>query len=271
MSLSRAVCAPLIGAGLLIMAAPALAHSPLAGNAQERLAVWATAALLGAFWLLYVVGARRIPPERWRLALFHAVALLCALTLLGPLDDWAKTGSALHMAQHMLLIAVIAPLWVLSRPLPQLIAAAPGLHPILWGPLLSVVRHPLLCAWLHAAAIWFWHTPRFYMLAVENPWWHAFEHASFLLTAGLLWWAVLQGSARRAPWILLALLFTLMHTGFLGAVLSFARAPLYGEARSLVDQQLAGLIMWVPGAIPYLLATAWVAYLWYQRLIRRMA
>lgn len=271
MSLNPIGWAPLFGAGLLIVTAPAVAHSPLAGDAQELLAAWVTAALLGAFWLLHIVGARRVRPERWRITLFHAVALLCALTLLGPLDDWAKTGTAPHMAQHMLLMAVIAPLWVLSRPLPQMIAAAPGLYPRLWGPLLCVVRHPLMCAALHAAAIWFWHTPRFYMMAVQDPWWHAFEHASFLLTAGLFWWAVLQGAVRRAPWILLALLFTLMHTGFLGAVLSFARAPVYGEARSLVDQQLAGLIMWVPGALPYLLATAWVAYLWYRRLIRHRA
>lgn len=162
MSLSRPFCAPLIGPGLLIVAAPTVAHSPLTGDAPERLAAWVTAALLGAFWLLYTVGARRIPPERWRIALFHAVALVCALTLLGPLDDWAKTGSAPHMVQHMLLMAVIAPLWVISRPLPQMLAATPGLYPGLWGPALSVVRHPLLCAWLHAAAIWFWHTPHFY-------------------------------------------------------------------------------------------------------------
>ncbi|WP_018863840.1 cytochrome c oxidase assembly protein [Thioalkalivibrio sp. ARh3] len=271
MSLSRAAIALLVGITLLAMAGPALAHSPFTGDTQERLAAWLTAALLGVFWLLYVVGMRRIPPERWRNVLFHSVALLGALTLLGPLDDWAKTGTAPHMAQHMLLMVVIAPLWVLSRPLPQLIAAAPGLYHILWGPLLRIVRYPLACAWVHAVAIWFWHTPRFYMIAVDDPWWHALEHASFLLTAGVFWWAVLRGAPRHAPWVLLALLFTLMHTGFLGAVLAFARAPLYGEARSLVDQQLAGLIMWVPGAIPYLLATAWVAYLWYRRLVRRMA
>jgi putative membrane protein len=271
MRLTRALSAPLGGAALLIVSAPAIAHSPLEGDTQERLAASLTAALLGIFWLLFVVGARRIPPERWRAVLFHAVAAGCAFTLLGPFDDWAKTGIAPHMAQHMLLMAVIAPLWVLSRPLPQLITAAPGLYRVLWGPLFSLVRHPLTCAWLHAAAIWFWHTPRFYMMAVEDPWWHALQHASFLLTAGLFWWSVLQGAARRAPWSLLALLFTLMHTGFLAAVLTFAREPLYGEARDLADQQLAGLIMWVPGALPYLLAATWVTYLWYQRLIRRMA
>jgi putative membrane protein len=58
----------------------------------------------------------------------------------------------------------------------------------------------------------------------------------------------------------------LMHTGFLGAVLTFARAPLYGEARDLQDQQLAGLIMWVLAAIPYIIASAWIAHRWFRQL-----
>ncbi|OOG21027.1 hypothetical protein B1C78_16800 [Thioalkalivibrio denitrificans] len=250
---------------------PALAHSPLAGDGQERLVAWLTLLLLGLLWATYMIGARRIRPRRWQAWLFHGTALLCLATLLGPLDDWAKTGTAAHMTQHMLLMGVIAPLWVVSRPLPQLVSASRTLTPVLWGPLLQLVRYPLLCACLHAIAIWFWHMPRFYMAAVENPWWHLLEHASFLLTAGLFWWSVFQGASRRAPWALLAVLFTLMHTGFLGAILSFAGQPLYGEARDLADQQLAGLIMWVPGAIPYLLATAWVGYRWWQRMLWRMA
>jgi putative membrane protein len=268
MYLSRTAPAA-VTAVLLIAASPALAHSPLAGGGQERLAAGLTAGLLGVFWCLYVLGARRAAPRYWQAGLFHVTTLVCVLTLLGPLDDMAKTGTAAHMTQHMLLMVVIAPLWVLSHPLPQLVAAAGRLSRVLWGPMLTLARHPLVCAWLHAAVIWFWHMPVFYMAAVDNPWWHALEHVCFLATAGLFWWAVLRGTARRAPWMLLALLFTLMHTGFLGAVLSFAGRPLYGEARDLADQQLAGLIMWVPGAIPYLLATAWAGHLWYQRMLRQ--
>ena len=268
MHLSRRVPVAL---GAALLAAPALAHSPLTGDIQERLAAWLTAGLLGVLWWLYLAGAWRVPPRPWQATLFHATALLCAVTLLGPLDELAKTGTAAHMLQHMLLMVVIAPLWVLSRPLPQLVAATGRFSRLLWEPMLALTRYPLVCAGLHAAVIWTWHMPGIYMAAVENPWWHALEHACFLVTAGLFWWSVLQGAVRRVPWALLALLFTLMHTGFLGAVLSFAARPLYGETRDLADQQLAGLIMWVPGAIPYLLATAWVAHLWYQRMMRRLA
>jgi putative membrane protein len=256
---------------LSALSLPALAHSPLAGDGQERVTAWLTLALLGLLWTTYLLGARLVTPRRWQAGLFHATAMLCLLTLLGPLDDWAKNGTAAHMTQHMLLMSVIAPLWVLSRPLPQLVTASRMLTPVLWGPLLQAVRYPLLCACIHAAVIWFWHMPRFYMAAVENPWWHLLGHASFLVTAGLFWWSVFHGASRRVPWALLAVLFTLMHTGFLGAILSFARRPLYGEARDLADQQLAGLIMWVPGAIPYLLAAAWVGYRWWQRMQWRMA
>ncbi len=251
---------------LLAVPAGALAHNPLTSQGAEQWAALLTALLLALFWGLYALGSRRRPAPRWRGLLFHATAVLCVITVLGPLDDWAETSTAAHMTQHMLLMVVIAPLWVLCRPLPQLVAgAAAGLgHAAarLWTPLLRAARHPLWAAYVHAAVIWFWHLPRYYMLAVEDPWWHAIEHACFLLSAGVFWWAVLRAGHARAPWALLALLFTLMHTGFLGAVLAFAREPLYGEARSLADQQLAGLIMWVPGAIPYLLAAAWIGSRW---------
>jgi cytochrome c oxidase assembly factor CtaG len=245
------------------------AHNPLAGELEERLAGLLTALLLLGFWLVYSLGARRVRTARWRQVLFHATALLSVLALLGPLDDWAKTSTAAHMAQHMLLMVVIAPLWVFSRPLPALSAMTRRIGPFLWTPLLRLTARPITCAWLHGLAIWFWHLPLFYMAAVENPWWHALEHACFLLTALLFWWSVLRAGERDAPWGLLALLLTLMHTGFLGAVLTFAGTPLYDEARSLPDQQLAGLIMWVPGAIPYLLASAWVGHRWDQQLHRR--
>jgi cytochrome c oxidase assembly factor CtaG len=76
----------------------------------------------------------------------------------------------------------------------------------------------------------------------------------------------LRAGQARTLWALAALLFTLMHTGFLGALLTFARDPLYAETRDLQDQQLAGLIMWVAGAVPYLIASAWMGHRWFQRI-----
>jgi len=255
----------------LLSASPvALAHNPLTSTGESQIAALLSLLALLIFWIIYLYGAwRKRPRARYALC-FHLAAALCALAILGPLDDWAKTSSAAHMTQHMMLMVVIAPLWVLSRPLAQIIAGSRRLFAWLWQPMLALTRYPMGTAYIHGIIIWFWHTPYFYMLAVENVWWHAVEHFCFLITAGIFWWAVLKSSSRNTPWAMLALLFTLMHTGFLGALLTFAQAPLYGEARSLGDQQLAGLIMWVVGAAPYLAAAAWVGYGWYKQLQRQM-
>ena len=259
--------AVLAGIALMLNPVAAEAHNPLTAAGTDRIPAMLSALLLGAFWVGYVLGSRRVRPDPWRELLFHVTGVVAVFTLFGPLDDWAETSTAMHMTQHMLLMVVIAPLWVFARPLPQLAAAAGRSGAFLWKPFLQLAGHPLLAAYLHGMAIWFWHTPYFYMLAVDNAWWHAVEHACFLLTAGSFWWAVLYCTRRTTPFALLALLFTLMHTGFLGALLTFAQSPLYGEARDLQDQQLAGLIMWVVGAIPYLVASAWCGQRWYRRMV----
>ena len=191
-----------------------------------------------------------------------SLCLICAFAIIGPLDDWAETSASAHMVQHMLLMVVTAPLWALSLPLPQFAAITGRWGRVAWQPLLKLAAYPLSLAYLHAAVVWFWHTPRFYVLALEHPWWHLVEHICFVFTAAMLWWAVLHCTERTRSWALLALLFTLMHTGFLGAILTFANTLLYYPSHQLVDQQLAGLLMWVPGGLPYMLAAAWLGYRW---------
>lgn len=254
---------------LLLVAPSALAHSPLAGEGDERLATLLGASVLLAFCLAYWRGLEKVWPGWPRVVLFHGAASLAVLALFGPLDDWAETSAAAHMTQHMLMMVVIAPTWVLSQPLPQLLAHRAQLMRKLLSPLLTLVRYPMLAASLHGAVIWFWHAPRPYTLALENPWIHVLEHACFLLTAGLFWWSVLRSAYRTAPFAFMAVLFTLMHTGFLGALLTFAQAPLYGADRPLQSQQLAGLIMWVLGGLPYLGATVWIGLRWFEQMLRR--
>lgn len=255
---------------LFCTAGPAAAHSPIAADPQEQISGLLSLVLLLVFWAIYLIGVKQKPPRPSLNILFHAALVLCLFAVLGPLDDWAATSAAAHMTQHMMFMVLIAPLWVLSRPLPQLIAGGGRLSLWVSKPLLHLTHYPMATAYLHGAVIWFWHIPYFYNRALENPWWHIIEHACFLITAGLFWWAVLKSNQPRAPWALLAVLLTLMHTGFLGAMLTFAHSPLYGEARDLADQQLAGLIMWVAGGIPYLMASVWIAYRWYLQLQRRI-
>lgn len=229
-----------------------------------------TATLIVGHWLLYLAGCWRLPPKRHQVLYFHLAVMLGFLALLGPMDYLAATNPAAHMTQHMLLIVVIAPIWVLSSPLPQLSAGSGRFIAGVWRPLLRLTHYPMLMAYLHGAIIWFWHIPWLYVLALENPWWHIVEHLCFLVSATVFWWAVLRSAQLSAAWALLAVLLTLMHTGFLGAVLTFAQAPLYGPERTLDEQQLAGLIMWVAGSIPYMMAAFWIGYRWQQQLQRRL-
>lgn len=243
------------------------AHNPLAQETGDPAVVFG-ALLLLLIWLAYCLGCRRVPTTVIRWWTFQAATVITAFALFGPLDEWAETNTAAHMVQHMLMMVVIAPLWVLARPLPQWHSLNAAAVKTLFGPLLKCVRYPILAASIHGVVIWFWHAPKLYVLALEHPWWHVFEHVCFLLTAGIFWWSVLRSQQRRAPRALLALLFTLMHTGFLGALLTFAPVSLYGEARSLTDQQLAGLLMWVLGGIPYFGAAIWVGWRWFSRILR---
>ncbi|MDX1536175.1 cytochrome c oxidase assembly protein [Arsukibacterium sp.] len=247
---------------LSVISLPLQAHNPLQSDGATFWAAVVAVFMLALFWLVYILGSIKRPPPLWRALLFHSSCLLCGYAAIGPLDQLAETSASAHMVQHMLFMVVITPMWALSLPLPQFAAATGRFGRLVWQPLLKLSAYPLSLAYLHAAMVWFWHTPRFYVLALEHPWWHLVEHFCFIFTAAMLWWAALSSNERSRSWALLALLFTLMHTGFLGAILTFADTLLYYPSHQLADQQLAGLLMWVPGGLPYLIAAAWLGYRW---------
>ncbi len=250
---------------LLLSAQTAAAHSLVETPLSQRLPLLLSALFLGAAWVLYGLGARRVRPHGLEALWLHLAMLIAVLAVFGPLDDWAETSTSWHMLQHMLFILVIAPLWALARPLPQWRAVCGPLLQPLWRSLLRIGRYPVALAMLHGALIWIWHTPSLYILALENLWWHMLEHASFLFSAWLFWWDCLRAPPRQVPQALLAILLTLMHTGLLGALLTFGTSSFYGAERDLADQQLAGLLMWVPGGLVYLAAAAWITWRWLAR------
>jgi putative membrane protein len=232
--------------------------------------------------LLYAIGLARLAPRtragRRALLLRGAWFALgwsaLAVALVSPLDSAGGASFSAHMVQHELLMIVAAPLMVLGRPLGIWAWAVPQrwLKPV--GDSLRVgwVRgawHALtrpLHAWLlHFAALWVWHVPALFQAALHHPAVHALQHASFLFPALLFWWAVFDrcgaASARGAA---IAYLFTTMlHTSALGALFAMSGTvwyPAYAERASayglsaLEDQQLGGLIMWVPGGLAYVIA-----------------
>lgn len=141
---------------------------------------------------------------------------------------------------------------------------------------------PLVAFTLHAAALWIWHLPALYERAIGNNWVHALEHACFLMTACAFWAGLTQGRYGRLGYgvAFLYVFATAMHSGALGALFTVAPSPLYHlyQIRAaahgmdpLTDQQLAGVLMWVPAcALLTVLALALFAA-WLGELERRNA
>jgi putative membrane protein len=155
------------------------------------------------------------------------------------------------MVQHELLMVVAAPLLVLGRPIEAFSYVVPLRVPRILG-------DPIFAWGLHAAAVWAWHLPALFAAAVTNPWLHLLQHTFFFVPAAIFWWTVLAPAARPLP-ALLSLFTTMLYTGALGALMTFSRTPWY-EGFALDDQQLAGLVMWVPAGLAYPLAA--LALLW---------
>jgi putative membrane protein len=129
---------------------------------------------------------------------------------------------------------------------------------------------------LHGATLWAWHIPALYEAALADPWLHWLQHLSFFGTALLFWRALLQSPERERAYgaAVFYLFVTSLHTGFLGILLAVARRPIYplqtGAAHDwgltpLEDQQLAGLVMWIPAGFVYAGAALALAGLWIAR------
>ena len=265
------------------LSACALAAAPLARahvpEVEQGGGTSVVIALLTLFGLAYAAGVfrlhRHVTARRelyWRGLAFAAGWVTLALALLSPLDAAAATAFSLHMVQHEVLMLIAAPLLVLGRGLPTMLWAFPHAARLSLGrasktPWLRDGWHWLtapLTAWLlHALALWVWHIPTLFNAALAVPALHDFQHVSFLVTALIFWHALLRHGAHAARGGAILYLFTTtIHTGVLGALLTFARKPLYapfdvglrafGALSPLEDQQLGGLIMWVPGALVYI-------------------
>jgi putative membrane protein len=268
--------------------APAQAHQAGSVAGSWNLAPWLVGSLAAAA-AFYVIGLARLwrkagvgrgitPAQAARFALGW-ITLVAALV--SPLDALGERLFSAHMVQHELLMVVAAPLLVLGRPLEAWTWAvrsdwrgALG-RAVRWGWLRTawgVITEPI-CAWaVHALALWTWHVPVLFEAALANEGLHILQHASFLGSALLFWWAVCGHGVRRPGAASIASLFTtMMHTGALGALLTFSGRlwyPGYAATTSafgldgIEDQQLGGLIMWVPAGLSYLAAGLWIAGSW---------
>jgi cytochrome c oxidase assembly factor CtaG len=249
--------------------AHAMAEAPKAGPEP-----WMLAPLLIAGGL-YAVGYVRLRrrSERGRTSLSrHGLIFLLgygvlAATALSPLHALGGRSFTAHMVEHELIMLAAAALLVWSRPLGVMIWAFPaatrtGLAAIprsrsgaaAW----RLASDPWIATAMQAAALWIWHLPSLFDEALRHEGWHAAQHLTFFVTA-LFFWSGMLGP-RRSAWTSAACLFvTSMITGALGAFMALSTSPWYASYRAMnlaafgltpaEDQQLAGILMWVPGGL----------------------
>jgi len=231
----------------------------------------------------YGLGSGRLRrADRWslrRAAAFWAGTAALGVALLSPLDAIGHTLFSVHMAQHLVLMVVAAPLLVVGRPLKTWLAALPA------GPRRTAararaaiafvpcaLRRPLVAFGVVTVAMWSWHAPTLYGAALVNDSVHALEHGSFVGASMLAWSVALRRGRRDVSNAFGRALFLAAYAlqgALLGALLVFASTPLYSAHRggpplwgltALQDQQLAGALMWIPPGAVYLGAIAAVLF-----------
>jgi putative membrane protein len=270
---ARAVVAALV----LVTATPAvaIAHEGRADAASHAGQLVTLTLALGLYaYGLRGLRARRATIHQARLLATLGGALVTSVALLSPLDALAARLFSAHMAQHTLLTVVAAPLLALGRPLTVVAAGLPARSAL--APTLLRWRPGLVVSWgAHGVALWLWHLPPLYGWALVSPALHAIEHATLLATAVMLWWAV--SSRRRRFAGALWLFTTALHTSVLGALMTLAPRPWFAaHARGgagltgLEDQQLAGLVMWVPAGTLLTAFTLALLAAWFRRAERHM-
>lgn len=207
----------------------------------------------------------------WEARCYWAGWTLLAIALVSPVHTVGEVLFSAHMAQHELIMLAAAPLLVLGRPLVPYVwalplewrraVAAPLAEPTaasLW----RWATQPFHAWWIHGVALWAWHIPLLYQATISSDLVHILQHLSFLLSALLFWWSLLRNPRARGQHGVAAMYVfgTALHSSILGALLTFAPSlwyPVYGRTAeawgltALEDQQLGGLIMWIPAGIVY--------------------
>jgi putative membrane protein len=227
------------------------------------------AGTLAASGLLYVIGLWRMfvngaLPQRFEIVSFATGWLTLTIALLSPIATVSEWLFSVHMTQHELLMLVAAPLLAIARPLVPMMFALPKRWRTHLAPsaTLRLASSPAFVFFLHAFALWIWHVPVLYEAAVLDDRIHLVQHVCFAGTAMLFWWGMIRGRYGRLGFgaAFLYIFATAVHSGGLGALLAFSHRAWYslyvqraqgGDAVS--DQQLGGLIMWVPAGVVMML------------------
>src|ERR1051325_9402555 len=231
---------------------------------------------------LYARGVRRlwqasapgVGIRKWEAMAYGGGWLALFVALVSPLHPLGRVLFSVHMNQHEILMLVAAPLLVLGRPVVAFLWALPvrwAREVGAWGRAAwfqkpwRVLTNPFVAWAVHAVALWVWHAPALFQATIDDEWVHTAQHLSFLGSALLFWWALIHGREGLKGYgaAVLYLFTTSVHSGALGALITFASTAWYPAYRTtteswgltpLEDQQLGGLIMWVPAGLVYIFA-----------------
>ena len=232
-------------------------------------------------WLL--LGRAGVPyVPLWRAASFVLGMLSLWMALASPLDTFSSLLITAHMGQHMVLMMIAPPLILMGAPLIPLVRGLPVFAAREFaGPFLNwrvatrvgnALIHPAVALILMGLAMFAWHTPRLYELALTSSAWHEFEHACFFLASLIFWWPVIQpwpSRSQRARWIVVPyLLIGDLQNTVVSAILVFSDRVLYPSYAAmprlfgfpaLADQVASGAIMWVMGSTVFLIPATVIA------------
>lgn len=212
-------------------------------------------------------------PELWRQASFVSGVVLILLTLNGPLHELADNYLfSAHMVQHLLLTLVMPPLLIAGCPdwlLRALIRRTVGMG------VARTLTHPLIAFAIYNLVFAGWHVPLFYNWALENHDVHILQHVMFMVSATIMWWPVADPVPElvrvETPVRLLYLFALSIPMSIVSALITLSEdvlytwyqaAPRVTALTALDDQQLGGLIMWVPGALVFWVAISIVYFRW---------
>jgi putative membrane protein len=258
-------------------------------------------AAIGSAALCYGIADRRARGgraptriERRRRHAFLGGLAVCLVALGPPVDGLSDRTFSAHMAQHLLLTMVAAPLLVVAAPVTLALRAWRGTpRRVLLTTIHSVpariVTNPLVAWALFVGVLWGTHLTGAYDLALRSTAVHAIEHVALFATAILFWMPVVGAdptSARLSPPARILYLFVSMPAmAFLGLALFSASHVLYptyarveGLSRALADQRASGAIMWAGGMVLIVIALSVVTLEWMRaderealRIDRRLA
>lgn len=229
---------------------------------------------LAAGYALHVSDGHRIG-EPGRTAWMRHMAFLCGFALLAaalvsPLCRLAANLASAHMVQHVILVALAPPLLLFGFG-PPVLSRDGGMHLPRGAAVLSWLLRPTRAAVVYGVLIWFWHVPSYYEASATGTSAHLLMYVTLLAASFAFWGSILDTTRSQTDgraWAIPALLVTLLHTGVLGALLCFSPRPwyplmapgsIYSGLTPLEDQQLAGLIMWIPMGAVYLVAALMIA------------